>query len=381
RLPRWCLDRDVDKALKLNNSNHGPALYMLATTTLPEWPPLRDDMRIASLLNQTHPAPNLRRVPSDDLDPLGSDANGEHIPATLNGVVRQLSVLQRQMEYNFRNLHDGLRNTNIRLDEQRADTNRRFDEQRAETNKRFDDTNRRFDEQGGQFGQLKAQQINRSATRINNLIQPVGRNDGTPIPTELSRRYKYVHEFLRLKRPENWQVLAELHGFYGSESWSTWGFNPMSSWDESDTEEPLMTHNTLEYAISWAPDDALQELARHLGLDYEKITTNVEEYESLQQRRATQHKRVTAGESTSSKRGKLSIPERQEVHTRKKDKVKQPVSTDSLSGVLEWDTRATEKQTPESQRPRVKDAQYRQPTLSPTSVATSVDQLPTRTKR
>nr|OQO31371.1 hypothetical protein B0A51_03366 [Rachicladosporium sp. CCFEE 5018] len=291
-------------------------------------------------------APSVR---SEARDSLENDDHDEPIPATLPGIIRQLMVLQRQMEHNFGDLHNGLRDTNTRLNEQSV-----------------------------QLGQLKAQQINQRATHINNPIQPVGRDDGTPISTELSRRYKHVHDFLRLKRRDNWQVLAELHIFYGSESWSTWGFNPMSSWDESDVEEPLMTHNTLEDAISWAPDDALQDIARHLGLNYEKIMTHVEEYESLQQRRATQNKRVAAGDLASSKRGKLSIPERQEAQTSKQEKVKQPASTDSLSGKLEWDTRVTEDRTPESQRPRVKDAP---PTFSSTSVATSDDQLPARTKR
>jgi hypothetical protein len=342
-----------------------------------------------SSTESTSGAPGVR---SEDRDSLESDDNGEHVPATLAGIIRQLSVLQRQMEYNFRDLHDGLRNTNIRFDQLRADTNRRFDD----TDRRFDDTNRRFDEQRSQLGQLKAQQINRSATHINNLIRPVGRNDGTPIPTELARRYKYVHEFLRLKRRENWPVLAKLHGFYGSASWSTWGFIPMSSWDESDTEEPLMTHTTLEEAISWAPNDALQELARHLGLDYDKIMTNVEEYESLQQRRAIENKRVMADQPASSKRGKPATSERQEPYGPQADKTKTPAPTSgrrepcepqadktkkpdsTLSDELGWGSRATR----ESQRPRVVDAsEYRQPTFSPTSVATSDAQLPARTKR
>ncbi|KAK6437698.1 hypothetical protein LTR95_006103 [Oleoguttula sp. CCFEE 5521] len=257
-------------------------------------------------------APGVR---SEDRDSLENDDNGEHIPATLPGIIRQLMVLQRQMEYNFGDLHNGLRDTNTRLDEGLRDTNIRLDELRAgfdaqrvdlnELRAGFDAQRVDFHEQRAQVGQLKAQQINQRATHINNPNQPVGRDDGTLIPTELSRRYKHVHELVRLKRRDNWQVLAELHSFYSSESWSTWGFNPLSSWDESDIAEPLMTHNTLEDAISWAPDDALQDLVRHLGLDYDKIMTNVEEYESLQQRRATQNKRVAAGEMASSKRGRL----------------------------------------------------------------------------
>ncbi|KAK6429852.1 hypothetical protein LTR95_013998 [Oleoguttula sp. CCFEE 5521] len=303
-------------------------------------------------------------VRSEDLDPLESDANGERIPATITGIIRQLSVLQRQMEYNFRNLHDGLQTANIRFNHLRADTNRRFDEQRA------------------QLRQLKAQQINRSATRINNLIQPVGHFDGTPATTELSSRYKYVHQFMRLKRRENWPVLAQLHGFYGSESWSTWGLISMSSWDESDTEEPLMTHTTMEEAISWAPNDALQELARHLGLDYDKIMANVEEYESLHQKRPIQSKRIMADESASSKRAKPVTLERQELHEPQEphepqaDKSEKPESL--MSGELGWGSRATR----ESQRPRVVDApEYRQATFSPTSVATSDAQLAERTKQ
>nr|OQO30936.1 hypothetical protein B0A51_04163 [Rachicladosporium sp. CCFEE 5018] len=149
-------------------------------------------------------APSVR---SEDRDSLENYDNDEPIPATLPGIVRQLMVLQRQMEHNFGDLHNGLRDTNTRLNELRVD----------------------FNEQSVQLGQQKAQQINQRATHINNPIQPVGRDDGTPISTELSRRYKYVHDFLRLKRRDNWQVLAELHIFYGSESWPTWGFNPMSS--------------------------------------------------------------------------------------------------------------------------------------------------------
>ncbi|KAK6428978.1 hypothetical protein LTR95_014874 [Oleoguttula sp. CCFEE 5521] len=378
-----------DEALNLNNSNHSAVL--MPTTTR------RHAHRVSSESDpsSTESASGASGVRSEDRDPLESDDNGEHIPATLPGIVRQLSVVQRQMEYNLRNLDDGLRNTNIRSAHLEADTNIRFDHLEA-------DTNRRFDEQRAQLGQLKAHQINRSATRINNLIQPVGHTDGTPVPTELSRRYKYVHEFLRLKRRENWPVLDKLHGFYGSESWSTWGFIPMSSWDESDNEEPLITHHTLEEAISWAPNDALQELARHVGLDYDKNLNNVEEYEGLQQRRAIQNKRIMADELTSSKRGKHVTSERQESHERQEphepqaDKTKTPASTSgrqkpyesqadetkkpesTLSGELGWASRATR----DSQRPRVVDApEYQQATFLPISVATFDAQLPARTKR
>ncbi|EMC97304.1 hypothetical protein BAUCODRAFT_446387 [Baudoinia panamericana UAMH 10762] len=331
----------------------------------------------------------------DDRDSSESDDHGDHTPAIVPNVLRELSVLQRQMIHNFGGLHGDLRNTNRRLDEQRADTNRRFDEQRADTNRRLDeqraDTNRRFDEHGKILGQLeaqlvhmKAQQINQRATHINNPVQPVGRDDGTPIPTELSQQYNHVHKFLRLKHRDKSQVLAALLRFYGltSTSWSTWGLISMSSWDRSDTEEPLMTHDTLEIAISWAPEIALQELARYLGLDYDKITINVEEYENLQQRRATQNKRAMADELASSKRERLVTPERQGAHIPQADRMKKPASIRTQSEELGWDARATEDRTPVSQRPRFKDgSRYRQPSLSPTSVATSDAQLPSRTKQ
>ena len=266
------------------------------------------------------------------------------------------------MVHNFRSLHDGLRDTNKRLDELRDDRGNILRQQKAELH------------------QLKAQYINKGATYINNPIQPVGRDDGTLIPTKLSELYKYVHKFLRLKRRIEWPALAALLRFYGSESWPTWGLISLSPGYEGDAEEPLAVHESLEVAISWAPEIALQDLARYLGLDYDRIIANMEEHERLQQRRAEYTKRMVADEPALSKRERPETSE-QQGRIPQVDTARKPASIGAPSEEVGWDTRATEDRTPESKRPRFRDARRDpQPTRSQTSVATSDAQLPKRTK-
>lgn len=139
-----------------------------------------------------------------------------------------------------------------------------------------------------------------------------------------------------------------------------------------------MLHNSLEAAISWAPEFALQELARYIGLDYDKIISNVENYETLRSR-SLQKRRALVDQPVPSKRERLKTPEQT---ARAKPSDRAGYQTSEPSEVIGWDTRVTEDRTPDSQRPHVKDVPHaRRPTLSPTSVATSGGELPIRGKR
>lgn len=266
------------------------------------------------------------------------------------------------MIHNFGVLHDGLRETDERL----RDTNERL----RDANERF---GRRFDDNDKKLGQLKAQMRNQRATHVNNVIEPVGLDDGTPVPFDLSRHYEHVYDFLRLKHRSKWQILAELLRFYGTTSWPTWGLVSLSFGDNSDMDEPLVSHDTLETAIDWAPEIALQELAMLIGLDYKGIMSNLEEYEALQGRRAVRKKRTTvSGVAASGKRTALGAAVAQGLGAQRADRDPKPASWKEPSEVLGWDDRATEDRTPESQQLRFTDAPTRgRRAASPTSVATS----------
>ena len=276
-----------------------------------------------------------------------------------------MDVQKREMIHNFRVLHEGLRDTNGRHDAQRAETNRLF----RENDKKL--------------GQIKAQMRKQKATHVNNLVEPVGLDDGTPIPLDLSKHYKHVHDFLRLKHRSKWQVLAELLRFYGTTSWPTWGLVSLSIDEDSDVEEPLVSHDTLEAAIDWALEIALRELARCIGLDYQGIVSELEEYEAWQEKRAVQKKRAAAGGTTSAeKRGMHAASVGQNWDIQRTDRHPKPASWNTPSEVVGWDDRATEERTPESQRRRFTDAPPRgQRVASPTSVATSGTQLSARMKQ
>ena len=322
----------------------------------------RPSQTSGSTLSRIVPSVDAQRIPTrDDSESSESDDPGESAPATFEAILRQLNVQKRATEHHFRVLHDGLRDTNVHREEQRAEMRQRFDE-----------NDRRFDKMEAQLDQQKAQMRNQRATHVNNAVEAVGLDDGTPISSNLSKQYKHVHEFVRLKRPGKWQVLAELLHFYGSTSWPTWGLLSLSLGDESDEEEPLASHDSLEAAIAWAPEIALQELASYIGLDYNAIVTNVEEYERMQVRRAMPKKRTMAGKRSSPKRERLEAAVAQQSHPKRAEGDSKSVSSDPFSSVVGWDTRATEDRTPESQRPRFTDAlPRRQRTASPTSVATS----------
>lgn len=93
----------------------------------------------------------------DNADSSESNEHGANPSRTLSDVLRQVRVSHRQMELNFRSLHDDVRNTNQRLDDQRTDMNKRLDEQRADTNKRFDEHSEKFNKLVAHIRQLKAQ--------------------------------------------------------------------------------------------------------------------------------------------------------------------------------------------------------------------------------
>lgn len=322
--------------------------------------PTRRYTRQSSSSESTHsrpatPAEAQNARLQDGSDSPETDDHGETTTSIPAQVLRSVEVQKREMTLNFGVLHDALRDTNERL----RDTNERLD-------KRFDDNDKKL-------GQLKAQMRNQRATHVNNVIEPVGLDDGTPVPFDLSRHYEHVHDFLRLKHRSKWKILAELLRFYGTTSWPTWGLVSLSFGDNSDMDEPLVTHDTLETAIDWAPEIALQELAMLIGLDYNGIMSNLEEYEALQGRRAVRKKRTTvSGVTASGKRTALGAAVGQSLGAQRAERDAKPASWKEPSEVLGWDDRATEDRTPESQRLRFTDAPPRgRRVASPTSVATS----------
>ncbi|KAF2478440.1 hypothetical protein BDY17DRAFT_314231 [Neohortaea acidophila] len=152
-------------------------------------------------------------------------------------------------------------------------------------------------------------------------------------------------------------MLAALLRFYASDSWPVWGLVSLSPEDESDVEEPLVVHETLDIATIWAPEIAVQELARYVGLDYDKVMINVKEYEKVQEKRAAYAKRTVADDPIPSKRGRLETVDPQTARTKEADTARSKLpSSDVLSGELGWDTRRTEERTPESRRARIRDA-------------------------
>ncbi|OQN95188.1 hypothetical protein B0A48_18897 [Cryoendolithus antarcticus] len=329
-----------------------------------------------------------------------SGSDGEWLASinpTVQDILRELQVLRRARQIDFRSLHG-------ELQEQRTQTNERFDkvlqelqEQRTQTNQRFEQTNERFDkvlqelkEQRTQTKHIrselqslkedtKAQQANRGATRIHNSIQPVGRYDATKDLISMPDQFPVrVHEFLRLKLRMNWKVLASLLRFYDAKSWFDWG---LISYDESSEEILAPRHRTLDEAVEFAPGHALQELAIHIGLDYDKIMTNHAEDEKVQQHRATYAKRLLPEGSRPAKREKqteAAVQERQQIA---RVETPQPKDTSPApsSERIGWDGRDTEDRTPSSGNFRARDAAGKRRTLSPTSVATSPNaQLPIR---
>ncbi|OQN95568.1 hypothetical protein B0A48_18503 [Cryoendolithus antarcticus] len=322
----------------------------------------------------------------DGTDSPSSGSDGEwraSINPTVHDIIRELQVQRRARGIDFRGLHEELQQQRTQANQRFEQTNERFDKvlQELQEQRAYMDTNfqhirwelRSFKDDA------KAQQANRGATHIHNSIQPVGRYDATKDLTLMPVQFPLrVHEFLRLKLRTNWKVLASLLRFYDTRSWPAWG---LISYDESPEEILAPTHRTLDEAIEFAPEIALQELATHIGLDYDKIMTNQAEDEKLQLNRATSAKRVQPQDSRRAKREKQDeAPVQVQQHIARAE-TPQPKATSLApsSEEIGWDARHTEDRTPSSGKFRVQDADRPRQTLSPTSVATSPNaQLPLR---
>lgn len=81
--------------------------------------------------------------------------------------------------------------------------------------------------------------------------------------------------FWQLKSQRNWATLVYLHEFYGTESWLDWSLTSFDVDSDEDEPQPTATHESLQEAVEYAPEIALQELAIHLGLDYDEIEMSI----------------------------------------------------------------------------------------------------------
>ncbi|KAF2478460.1 hypothetical protein BDY17DRAFT_306278 [Neohortaea acidophila] len=155
----------------------------------------------------------------------------------------------------------------------------------------FEDVHARFDLLQATQVIIGARQSNQTAYRLTSRIYPVEMFDTTKQmlckpPEDIFPRW--VGSFWRLKQPRNWSKLVKLHEFYKTEGWERWGVQSFEDMDGEDAEqdehqeveeedkvELVPGHTSLAEAIEYAPDIALSELARHLGLNYDEIGVRV----------------------------------------------------------------------------------------------------------
>ncbi|KAF2478447.1 hypothetical protein BDY17DRAFT_328512 [Neohortaea acidophila] len=138
---------------------------------------------------------------------------------------------------------------------------------------------------------ISARQSNQTAYRLTSRIYPVEMFDTTKQilrkPPEDSFP-RWVGNFWRLKQPRNWSKLAKLHEFYKTDGWKRWGVRSFEDVNGEDAEDEAQEeveeedeielapgHTSFAEAIEYAPDIALSELARHLGLNYDEIGVRV----------------------------------------------------------------------------------------------------------
>jgi len=316
---------------------------------------------------------------------------------TAHGIVGDDIVVTR------RQLHEELaRVTEIQargirreFEEQRRQTDAKFNEQRLLIEEQQRQMDNKFEELRRhtylQTNSLKARmeisdtkQGNRGATRLWSHIRMVARYDdsvGTLVKPEIFP--DRVGAFWRLKTRRGWRTLMRLHEFYGTLSWRRWGLEFLDEDSDDEVQELAPAHKCLLDAIEYAPDIALQELAQHLGLDYERLTVNVpEDMESLRNR-STRTKRAVVDDepqelakrtkqrgsppSKSPKKGELK-PESDPSSLKTADLIggspKQPAPSRSKtpSTRIGW--------APPSEHSRPQNS-----SLSPTSIATSMKGL------
>ena len=177
----------------------------------------------------------------------------------------------------------------IEFRQQRRETDVKFEELGHRMDAKFEEQGREIKEHGQRLDRFarmlqaharitRAKEANRSATHLYSRVEVVIRYDYED--DELSEPWGFperVGAFWRLKKPSGWESLARLHEFYGTTTWFEWGLGSLDPDSEDDEDVSAPPHQSLREAVSFAPDIALQELAQHLGLDYDKICANVVE--------------------------------------------------------------------------------------------------------
>ena len=150
-------------------------------------------------------------------------------------------------------------------------------------------TNARFDAMEAKQTITDAKQNNQTAFRLRSKISSVGHLDASSRILHQPPNVfpKWVGTFWRLKERRNWHNLVRLHEFYGTEDWDMWGLDSFDSEDEESGDEIVPGHRTMRDAVEYAPDLALSELARHLGLNYHEISIHVTEDLMLERSRPT----------------------------------------------------------------------------------------------
>ena len=245
--------------------------------------------------------------PGDDSDTSGTSAERDTVVTRgqLRKEIEDASERQaRGIRYEFQQQRQW---TDARFEEQRQRTDAKFErvqqelrEQRQWTDAKFEEqrqwTDAKFEEQRQRtdilYNGLKAQAENRGATHLWNRIRVIvihEESSGKILePKQFPGR---VGDFWRLKQRRGWKELAYLHEFYGSTSWPDWGLQSFGLDSDEESEQLVPAHKSLGEAVEYAPEVALQELAQHLGLDYDKISMNVEDDLQRQRNRSTREKR------------------------------------------------------------------------------------------
>ncbi|KYG40553.1 hypothetical protein M433DRAFT_148343 [Acidomyces richmondensis BFW] len=294
------------------------------------------------------------------------------------GIRREFEEQRRQMDAKFEEQR-------LLIEEQRRQTDAKFQEQRHQTDNKFEELRRHT---YLQTHSLKARieisdtkQGNRGATRLWSHIRMVAKYDdfvGALVkPENFPDR---VGAFWRLKTRRGWRSMMRLHEFYGTTSWRRWGLEFLDEDSDDEVQELAPAHKCLLDAIEYAPDIALQELAQHLGLDYERLTVNVpEDMESLRNR-STRAKRAVVDDEPQelAKRTKQrgshpsKSPEKGEL---KPESDPSSLKTADLIGGSPKQPAPSRSKTPSTRIGWAPPSEHSRPqnsSLSPTSIATSM---------
>ena len=141
-----------------------------------------------------------------------------------------------------------------------------------------EETNVHFAQHRKEMRITRAMQSNQTAFRLRDRIQLVRHPNQIPgvfcEPPQCAPRW--VGQFWALKEPKNWNKLVRLLEFYETDSWDRWGLG-YDSEDEDGSVDIIPRHGSLEDAVRNAPDEALSNLAPHLGLNYTMISIYVPE--------------------------------------------------------------------------------------------------------